>query len=221
MNIKIEPSWKEALKTEFEKPYFKELRDFVRGEYLVAKVFPPPKFIFNAFALCPFDKVKVVILGQDPYHGDGQAHGLCFSVPEREAVPPSLQNIYKEIVSDIGGVMPKHGNLEHWTKQGVLLLNTTLTVRAHTAGSHQGKGWETFTDAAIKILSDKKEHLVFLLWGNYARKKSELIDWEKHLVLESAHPSPFSASNGFFGCKHFSQTNAYLKNHGAETIRWG
>lgn len=221
MNIKIEPSWKEALKTEFEKPYFKELRDFVRGEYLVAKVFPPPKFIFNAFALCPFDKVKVVILGQDPYHGDGQAHGLCFSVPEREAVPPSLQNIYKEIVSDIGGVMPKHGNLEHWTKQGVLLLNTTLTVRAHTAGSHQGKGWETFTDAAIKILSDKKEHLVFLLWGNYARKKSELIDWEKHLVLESAHPSPFSASNGFFGCKHFSQTNAYLKNHGAETIQWG
>ncbi len=227
MNIKMELSWKEALKTEFEKPYFKELTEFVRGEYLSAKVFPPPKFIFNAFALCPFDRVKVIILGQDPYHGAGQAHGLCFSVPESEAVPPSLQNIYKEITSDVGlpdrqagGKMPTHGNLEHWAKQGVLLLNATLTVRAHTAGSHQGKGWEQFTDAAIKTLSEKKENLVFLLWGNYARKKSELIDWDKHLVLESAHPSPLSASNGFFGNKHFSQTNAYLKKHGAEPIKW-
>lgn len=221
MNIKIEPSWKEALKDEFEKSYFKELTEFVREEYLSAKVFPPPKFIFNAFELCPFDKVKVVILGQDPYHGMGQAHGLCFSVPENEAVPPSLQNIYKEIASDVGGTIPSHGNLEHWTKQGVLLLNATLTVRENVAGSHQGRGWEVFTDAAIKILSEKKEHLVFLLWGNYARKKSELIDWEKHLVLEATHPSPFSASNGFFGCKHFSQTNAYLKNHGEEPIVWG
>jgi uracil-DNA glycosylase len=221
MNIKIEPSWKEALKDEFAKPYFTELTEFVRGEYLAAQVFPPPKFIFNAFALCPFDTVKVVILGQDPYHGIGQAHGLCFSVPEKIAVPPSLQNIYKEIASDIGGEIPKHGNLEHWAKQGVLLLNATLTVRAHTAGSHQDKGWEQFTDAAITALSEKKENLVFLLWGNYARKKSELIDWEKHLVLESAHPSPFSASNGFFGCKHFSQTNTYLKEHDIEPIVWG
>jgi len=220
MQVKIEPSWKEALQEEFSKPYFKELSEFVRGEYLAARVFPPPQFIFNAFALCPFNKIKVVILGQDPYHGAGQAHGLCFSVPENEAVPPSLQNIYKEIASDIGGEIPRHGNLEHWARQGVLLLNATLTVRAHTAGSHQGKGWEEFTDTAIKALSDKKENLVFLLWGNYARKKSGLIDWEKHLVLESAHPSPFSASNGFFGNKHFSQTNAYLKKHGKGPIGW-
>jgi len=242
-DIKIEPSWKAALKDEFEKPYFKELTEFVRGEYLKAKVFPPPKFVFNAFELCPFDKihphtknqpdtanpntkdsfgvgVKVVILGQDPYHGDGQAHGLCFSVPEKVAVPPSLQNMYKEIVSDVGGTIPAHGNLEHWAKQGVLLLNATLTVRAHTAGSHQGKGWEEFTDAVIKTLSDKKEHLVFLLWGNYAKKKSELIDWDKHLILEAAHPSPFSAYNGFFGCKHFSRANAYLKKKGIGEIKW-
>lgn len=218
--IKIETSWKEALNDEFEKPYFKELTEFVRGEYLSAKVFPPPKYIFRAFELCPFDKVKVVILGQDPYHGDGQAHGLSFSVPENVRTPPSLQNIYKEMGSDIGGTIPTHGNLEHLAKQGVLLLNATLTVRAHTAGSHQGKGWETFTDAVINILSEKKEHLIFLLWGNYAKKKSELIDREKHLVLEAAHPSPFSAMNGFFGCKHFSQTNAYLEKYGLEPIRW-
>ncbi len=220
MEIKIEPSWREALQKEFEKTYFKKLTDFVRGEYLSSKVFPPPKFVFNAFELCPFDKVKVVILGQDPYHGDGQAHGLSFSVPENVGIPPSLQNIYKEIVHELGGKMPIHGNLEHWAKQGVLLLNATLTVRAHTAGSHQGKGWEEFTDAVIKTLSDKKEHLVFLLWGNYAKKKSELIDWENHLVLESAHPSPFSASNGFFGNKHFSQTNEYLRKHQLGPINW-
>ena len=219
-DIKMEPSWKETLKTEFEKPYFKELTEFVRGEYLSAKVFPPPKFIFHAFELTPFDKVKVIILGQDPYHGDGQAHGLCFSVPEDTEMPPSLKNIYIEIVGEFGGKVPRYGNLEHWAKQGVLLLNATLTVRAHTAGSHQGKGWETFTDAVIKTLSEKKEHLVFLLWGNYAKKKSELIDWEKHRVLESAHPSPFSAANGFFGCKHFSQANAYLATHGQEPIKW-
>ena len=220
MDIKIEPSWKAALTSEFEKEYFKKLTEFVRGEYLSTKVFPPPKFIFNALELCPFEKVKVIILGQDPYHGDGQAHGLCFSVPENVAVPPSLQNIYKEIIAELGGTMPKSGNLEHWAKQGVLLLNATLTVRAHTAGSHQGKGWETFTDAIIKTVSEKKEHLVFLLWGNYAKKKSELIDWEKHLVLESAHPSPFSAHSGFFGNKHFVQTNAYLKKHSREAMRW-
>ncbi len=220
MQVKIEPSWKEALQEEFSKPYFTKLTEFVRGEYLAARVFPPPTLIFNAFALCPFNKIKVVILGQDPYHGAGQAHGLCFSVPENTVVPPSLQNIYKEIASDIGGEIPKHGNLEHWAKQGVLLLNATLTVRAHTAGSHQDKGWEQFTDAAITALSEKKENLVFLLWGNYAKKKSELIDWDKHLVLESAHPSPFSASNGFFGNKHFSQTNAYLKKHGKGPIGW-
>ncbi len=226
MDIKIEPSWKAALEDEFGKPYFKALTEFVRTEYLSAKVFPPPKFIFNAFELCPFDKVKVVILGQDPYHGDGQAHGLSFSVPQDTRMPPSLQNIYKEIIHELGlpaqagGSMPTHGNLEHWAKQGVLLLNATLTVRAHTPASHQGKGWEEFTDAVIKTLSDKKEHLVFLLWGAYARKKAELIDWEKHLVLESAHPSPFSAANGFFGNKHFIQTNEYLKKHGEEPIRW-
>ncbi len=220
MSIKIEPSWKEALKDEFKKPYFTELTAFVKNEYLSAKVFPPSKFIFNAFTLCPFDNVKVVILGQDPYHGDKQAHGLCFSVPEKVAVPPSLQNIYKEIVSDIGGTIPNHGNLEHWAKQGVLLLNATLTVRAHTAGSHQGKGWEKFTDAVIKTLSDKKGNLVFILWGNYAKKKGELIDFEKHLALQAAHPSPFSAYNGFFGSKHFSQTNDYLQKHGVGPIRW-
>lgn len=218
--VKIEPSWKEALKDEFEKPYFKELTEFVRNEYLSGKVFPLPQFVFNAFELCPVDATKVVILGQDPYHGVGQAHGLCFSVPERIAVPPSLQNMYKEIVSDVGGEIPKHGNLEHWAKQGVLLLNATLTVRAHAAGSHQGKGWEEFTDSAIQALSDQKENVVFLLWGNYAKKKSELIDWDKHLILEAAHPSPFSAYNGFFGSKHFSQTNAYLKKHGREPIVW-
>lgn len=218
--IKIEPSWKAALKEEFEKPYFKILAEFVRGEYLAGRVFPPPQFIFRAFELCPFDAVKVVLLGQDPYHSDGQAHGLCFSVPEQTPVPPSLANIYKEIVADIGGTPSVYGNLEAWAKQSVLLLNATLTVRAHQPASHQGKGWEAFTDAVIKKLSNEKEHLVFLLWGNYAKKKNELIDWEKHLVLEAAHPSPFSASSGFFGCKHFSQTNAYLAKHGKEPIRW-
>ena len=218
--IKIEHSWKAALREEFEKPYFKELAEFVRGEYLSAKVFPPPRFIFRAFELCPYDAVKVVILGQDPYHGDGQAHGLCFSVPEKVDVPPSLANIYKEIANDIGSAAPTRGNLEEWAKKGVLLLNATLTVRAHNAGSHQGKGWEEFTNAVIKKLSTEKEHLVFILWGNYAKKKSELIDSEKHLALEAAHPSPLSAHSGFFGCKHFSQTNDYLEKHGKEPIRW-
>lgn len=219
MNVRIEPSWKAALSDEFSKEYFAKLTEFVKSEYKSATVYPPPKFVFHAFELCPFDKVKVVILGQDPYHGPGQAHGLSFSVPENVPMPPSLKNIYKEIVDDVGGTMPTHGNLEHWAKQGVLLLNATLTVRARTAGSHQNKGWEQFTDAVIRTISDKKENVVFILWGRYAREKKQLIDSEKHLVLESAHPSPFSATM-FFGGKHFSKTNSFLKEHGFEPIKW-
>lgn len=219
MKVKIEKSWEKVLNQEFGKPYFKILTEFVRSEYQKGKVFPPPKLIFAAFDNCPFDKVKVVILGQDPYHGEKQANGLCFSVQDDIAIPPSLQNIYKEIEKDLGKKMPVTGNLERWAKQGVLLLNATLTVRAHQAASHQNKGWEEFTDAAIKILSDKKGNLVFLLWGNYARKKGAVIDRQKHLVLESAHPSPFSAS-GFFGCKHFSKTNVYLKKNKIKKIEW-
>ncbi len=219
MNVRIEPSWKGALKEEFGKEYFKELTEFVKKEYTSTTVYPPPKFVFNAFELCPFDKVEVVILGQDPYHGRGQAHGLSFSVPENVAIPPSLRNIYKEIESDIGGMAPNHGNLESWAKQGVLLLNATLTVRAGQAGSHQHKGWETFTDAVIKTISDKKEYVVFILWGRYAREKKRLIDEEKHFILESAHPSPFSADL-FFGNKHFSKANNYLVEHGKKAIHW-
>jgi len=220
MEIKIEKAWKKALKEEFKKPYFEELAEFVRNEYLCEIVYPPTKFIFNAFSLCPFDDVKVVILGQDPYHGKGQAHGLCFSVPDKVTLPPSLKNIYKEIKEDIGGDFPKNGNLENWARQGILLLNATLTVRANTAGSHQNKGWEEFTDEIIKKISDEKENVVFLLWGNYAKAKKDLIDSDKHLILESAHPSPFSAYNGFFGCKHFSKANKYLGKHGKEEIKW-
>ena len=220
MNVRIESSWKAALKDEFGKEYFKTLTDFVKNEYISAKVYPPPKFVFSAFELCPFDKVSVVILGQDPYHGAGQAHGLSFSVPENVAIPPSLRNIYKEIAADIGGTIPAHGNLEHWAKQGVLLLNATLSVRAGTPGSHQHKGWEEFTNAVIQTISDKKEHVVFILWGRYAREKKSLIDSSKHLILESAHPSPFSATNGFFGNKHFIQTNEYLQKHGHKSIAW-
>lgn len=219
MNVRIESSWKEALKDEFGKEYFKELTEFVKKEYLEATVYPPPKFMFHAFELCPFEKVEVVILGQDPYHGPGQAHGLSFSVPEKMTVPPSLQNIYKEIKADMGGEIPKHGNLERWAKQGVLLLNATLTVRARQAGSHQHKGWEEFTNAVIQTISDKKEHVVFILWGRYAREKKPLVDAGKHLILESAHPSPFSAT-AFFGNKHFSKTNEYLKKHGKKEIKW-
>lgn len=220
MEVTIEPSWKEALKEEFEKPYFSELARFIKDEYKSATIYPPPKFIFRAFELTPFDKVEVVILGQDPYHGKGQAHGLAFSVLQNIPMPPSLQNIYKEIINDIGGTMPKTGNLECWAKEGVFLLNATLTVRANTAGSHQHKGWETFTDAAIKALSEKRDNVVFLLWGRYARNKKIFIDESKHLVLESAHPSPFSADSGFFGCRHFSQANKYLVEHGKKPIKW-
>ncbi len=220
MDVRIEDSWKHALTTEFSAEYFKNLTTFVRTAYLTSTVYPPPKDIFNAFAHCPFDHVKVVILGQDPYHGPGQAHGLSFSVREGVRTPPSLQNIYKEIRSDIGTPIPTSGNLERWSHQGVLLLNATLTVTAGSPGSHQGKGWEEFTDAVIKTLSDKREHLVFLLWGNYAKKKGARIDRSKHLVLEASHPSPLGAHKGFFGCRHFSKTNEYLTQHEQKPIAW-
>ncbi len=219
-NIRIEPSWKKVLNKEFEKPYFIELSDFVLEEYVKNKIYPPPKDIFRAFDLCPFDKVKVVILGQDPYHGSKQANGLAFAVDESIALPPSLQNIFKEIESDLGIIPEKSGDLTRLAKQGVLLLNATLTVRAQTPGSHQKKGWEIFTDTVIKALSEEREHIVFMLWGNYAKNKGVIIDRSKHLVLEAAHPSPFSAYSGFFGCKHFSKANAYLKNHELEEIDW-
>lgn len=220
MNVQIEESWKTRLQPEFEKDYFRQLTDFVKNEYAQHTIYPPGKLIFNAFELCPFDKVKVVMIGQDPYHGPGQAHGLCFSVNDGVAFPPSLVNIFKEIKSDTGAERPATGNLTRWAQQGVLLLNATLTVRAHQAGSHQRKGWETFTDAAIRILAEQKEHLVFILWGAYAQKKGAFIDRSKHLVLTSAHPSPLSAHNGFFGNKHFSRTNEYLKEHQLEEIVW-
>ena len=208
------------IEPEFEKDYFRTLTDFVKSEYSQYQIFPPGKLIFNAFNLCPFDKVKVVIIGQDPYHGPGQAHGLCFSVNDGVPFPPSLVNIFKEIKADIGTDAPATGNLTRWAEQGVLLLNATLTVRAHQAGSHQNRGWETFTDAAIRALAEEKENLVFILWGSYAQKKGAFIDRNKHLVLTSAHPSPLSAYNGFFGNKHFSRTNDYLKTHGKTEIAW-
>ena len=220
MDVKIEPSWKALLVDEFKKPYFEKLTQFVKEEYTSKQIFPPPKLLFNAFDLCPFDQVKVVILGQDPYHGPGQAQGLCFSVDEAVKTPPSLVNIYKEIQSDLGLTPPGHGNLESWAKQGVFLLNATLTVRAHQAGSHQGRGWEVFTDEVIRLIAEKAEHVVFLLWGAYAQKKAWMIDEKKHLILKAPHPSPLSAHRGFFGCKHFSQANAYLKQHEKEEIKW-
>lgn len=220
MEVKIAPSWKSHLSGEFEKPYFHQLIDFVKTEYLHQVVFPPGKEIFRAFDSCDLEQVKVVILGQDPYHGPGQANGLCFSVRDGVRMPPSLVNIFKEIHADLGKPMPKSGDLGRWAEQGVLLLNATLTVRASTPGSHQNKGWETFTDAVIKAISDQRENVVFLLWGAYAQKKGEIIDRNKHLVLMSPHPSPFSADRGFFGCKHFSKTNAYLKSKGLKEIDW-
>lgn len=220
MNVKMDEAWKSALSSEFEKPYFKSLAEFVKGQYANSQVYPPPQKIFAAFDNCPIDEVKVVVLGQDPYHGTGQANGLSFSVSEEVNIPPSLQNIYKEIEDDTGKKMPAHGNLTRWAKQGVLLLNATLTVEAGKPGSHQNKGWEEFTDAAIKYLANNKEYLVFLLWGAYAQKKGEFIDRHKHLVLESPHPSPFSADKGFFSCRHFSKTNAYLIMHDKEPIEW-
>jgi len=220
MEVKIEPSWKLALQSEFNKDYFVKLTTFVRDEYKTKLTFPPASLIFNAFDQCPFDNVKVVIIGQDPYHGDGQAHGLCFSVNEGVPFPPSLLNIFKEIDRDLGKSMPTSGNLTRWAQQGVLLLNATLTVQAHMAGSHQNHGWETFTDAVIQKLATEKEHLVFLLWGSYAQKKGAFIDSNKHLVLKSVHPSPLSAYRGFIGNNHFSLANAYLKNSGKPEINW-
>lgn len=220
MDVKIEESWKKHIGAEFDKSYFVQLTNFVRKEYQTYTIYPPGKLIFNAFNLCPFDKVKVVIIGQDPYHEPGQAQGLCFSVNKGVPFPPSLVNIFKEIKNDLGKEMPQDGDLTRWTKQGVLLLNATLTVRAHQAGSHQNKGWEEFTDAAIKALNEERKHLVFILWGGYARRKGAIIDRSKHLVLESAHPSPLSAYHGFFGNKHFSRTNDYLIEHGETPIDW-
>lgn len=221
MKVNIEQSWKEVLRDEFEKPYFKELIEFVEAEYAANTVYPHSDTVFAAFGLTPFHEVKVVILGQDPYHGAGQAHGLSFSVCEGVRNPPSLQNIFKEIESDTGEKPDiANGDLSRWAKQGVLLLNSTLTVRAGAPGSHQGKGWEQFTDAVIKALSDKREHLVFMLWGNYAKAKGVHIDRTKHLVIESPHPSPFSARSGFFGSKPFSNTNKYLAQNGGEEIVW-
>ena len=214
------PSWKARLSDEFEKPYFNALIDFVKQEYRAQTIYPPGKEIFKAFDCCDFADVKVVIIGQDPYHGPGQANGLCFSVRDGIRIPPSLVNIFKEIREDLKKPIPTSGDLERWARQGVLLLNATLTVRASTPGSHQNKGWEVFTDAAIKKISDEKEHVVFLLWGAYAQKKGEVIDRSKHLVLMSAHPSPFSADRGFFGCKHFSKANEYLKSKGLGEIDW-
>lgn len=220
MNVQIEETWKEVLAPEFEKDYFIRLTDFVRQEYQTTTVYPPGKLIFNAFNLCPYNKVKVVIIGQDPYHGPGQAHGLCFSVNDGVPFPPSLQNIFKEIHDDLGTPIPATGNLTRWAEQGVLMLNATLTVRAHQAGSHQHKGWEEFTDASIRALAEKRKHLVFILWGSYAQKKGAFIDRNKHLVLTSVHPSPLSAYNGFFGNRHFSRANEYLIQHGETPIVW-
>lgn len=216
----IENSWKQELSEEFKAPYFFELKSFLLEEKKKFLIYPPGSEIFSAFNYTPFDKVKAVILGQDPYHGPGQANGLCFSVKDGVQKPPSLQNIFKELYSDLGLSIPSSGNLENWAKQGVLLLNATLTVRANMAGSHQNKGWENFTDAAIKILSEKKLNLVFILWGNYAQAKQTLIDPTKHLIIKSAHPSPFSVERGFFGSRPFSKCNAYLKEKGIEEIDW-
>ncbi len=218
--VKIADSWKGKLENEFEKEYFIQLTQFVRDEYQAQTVYPQGKEIFRAFDCCLFEDVKVVIIGQDPYHGAGQANGLCFSVRDGVRQPPSLQNIFKEIHRDLGKPILASGDLERWARQGVLLLNATLTVRASSPGSHQNKGWEIFTDSAIKTISDEKTNVVFLLWGAYAQKKGEVIDRSKHLVLMSAHPSPFSADRGFFGCKHFSKANEYLKSKGLKEIDW-
>ena len=220
MKVKIEDSWQQHLGEEFDKPYFEALAAFVRSEYARTTCYPPGNLIFNAFNLCPSDRVKVVLIGQDPYHEPGQAQGLCFSVNDGVQFPPSLVNIFKEIQSDIGTPIPLSGSLVRWAEQGVLLLNATLTVRAHEAASHQRRGWEEFTDAVIKKLSSEREHLVFILWGSYAQSKERLIDTSRHLVLKSAHPSPLSAYRGFFGNHHFSLTNMYLQKQGMQPITW-
>jgi uracil-DNA glycosylase len=220
VNPEIEESWKDALAQEFESQYFIDLKSFLLEEKMKYTIYPPGKSIFHAFDLTPLYKVRVVIIGQDPYHGPGQAHGLCFSVPDGVSPPPSLVNIFKELKTDFGLITPRTGNLEKWARQGVLLLNATLTVRDGQAASHQGKGWERFTDAAIKVISEKCEHVVFILWGNFAQAKAQLIDSDKHFILKGVHPSPLSASRGFFGCRHFSQTNRLLSSVGYKEIDW-
>lgn len=220
MNVRIDESWRQVLQPEFDKPYFELLTNFVRNAYRTTQCFPPAGQIFRAFDLCPFNRVRVVIIGQDPYHDFNQAHGLCFSVQDGVRIPPSLENIYKELNRDIGKPIPTSGNLTHWAEQGVLLLNATLTVEAHRAGSHQGKGWEELTDAAIQALNNQRENVVFMLWGSYAQRKGQFIDRRRHLVLTAVHPSPLSAYRGFIGCGHFSQANAYLQQHGQTPINW-
>lgn len=220
MEVKIEKSWQEKLQGEFDKPYFEHLTQFVRNEYATKRIFPPGSKIFAAFDACPFDKVKVVILGQDPYHDEGQANGLCFSVADGIPMPPSLINIFKEVSADTGHPIPQNGNLQRWAEQGVLLLNATLTVEAHKAGSHQGKGWEDFTDEVVMRLANDREGLVFMLWGAYAQRKGAFIDRNKHLVLSSPHPSPLSAHRGFFGNHHFSRANEWLVTHNQTPIEW-
>lgn len=220
MQVRIHPSWRAVLQTEFDQPYFAELAAFVRQEYRTARCYPPARLVFNAFEQCPFDEVRAVILGQDPYHGPGQAEGLCFSVPDGVPHPPSLQNIFKEIESEYGTPVPVSGSLLRWAKQGVLLLNATLTVSEGRAGSHQGRGWERFTDAVIKAISDHRDGIVFLLWGSYAGSKATLIDADRHCILRCAHPSPLSAYRGFFGSHHFQLANDYLQKHGKRLIQW-
>ena len=220
MDVRIEDSWKQRLQPEFNKPYFEKLVAFVKQEYARYTEYPPGHLLFYAFDTCPFDKVKVVIIGQDPYHEPGQYYGLCFSVLDGVPFPPSLVNIFKEIQNDLGKPVPRSGRLERWSNQGVLLINSTLTVRAHQAGSHQGKGWEEFTDAVIKRINDEKENVVFMLWGAYAQKKGAFIDRTRHCVLTAPHPSPLSADRGFFGCKHFSKANEYFRSKGLPEIDW-
>ena len=220
MNVRIDESWRQVLQPEFDKPYFELLTNFVRHAYATRQCFPPAGQIFRAFDLCPFDKVRVVIIGQDPYHDYNQAHGLCFSVQEGVPAPPSLLNIYKELQRDLAKPIPNSGDLTHWAEQGVLLLNATLTVEAHKAGSHQGKGWEELTDTAIQALNNQRSNIVFMLWGSYAQRKGQFIDRKRHLVLTAVHPSPLSAYRGFIGCGHFSKANDYLLQHGLSPINW-
>jgi uracil-DNA glycosylase len=220
MEVKIAQDWKDILAPEFEKPYFEQLTHFVREEYAAHRVYPRGSNIFRAFDKCPFDKVKVVIIGQDPYHGPGQAHGLCFSVADGVPFPPSLQNIFKEVHADTGAEIPLSGNLDRWAEQGVLLLNSVLTVRAHEAASHAGRGWEQFTDAVVRKIAEHKQGVVYMLWGSYAQRKGQIADPKQNLILKSVHPSPLSVYRGFFGCRHFSQANAYLQSIGKEPIEW-
>ncbi len=220
MDVRIAADWKELLREEFEKPYFRELTDFVRQEYAAGTVYPKGRNIFRAFDKCPFDRLKAVIIGQDPYHGEGQANGLCFSVGEGIPFPPSLQNIFKEVARDTGRPLPASGNLDRWAEQGVLLLNAVLTVRAHEAASHAGRGWEQFTDAVVRAIAERKQGIVYLLWGSYAQRKGAIADPAKNCILKAVHPSPLSAYRGFFGCSHFSQANDYLLKMGKEPIIW-